>query len=186
MIDQPGVETLSVPKRSGFGLPCAKCRTYYSADLPACPVCRSNERVSTTAPEIQSTAVCESLPDPAALEEEREQFLRQFKAQVYASHMQINAAASFRCGMEENHPEGFEPASICRGCYDRLQEQVDVMEGALHIDLQEAAKIVFDAVWADTSDSSKTYLNAANALLTEIRRRAGISTVLGPLQPLPH
>ena len=186
MIDQPGVETLSAPKRSGFGLPCAKCRTYYSADLPACPVCRSNERVSITAPETPSTTVAESLPDPAALEEEREQFLRQFKAQVYASHMQINAAASFRCGIEENHPDGFEPASVCRGCYERLQEQIDIMEGALHIDLQEAAKIVFDAVWSDPSDSSKTYLNAANALLNEIRRRAGISTVLGPLQPLPH
>ena len=29
-----------------YGLPCAKCRTYYSADLTACPVCSCGERVS--------------------------------------------------------------------------------------------------------------------------------------------
>jgi hypothetical protein len=60
------------------------------------------------------------------------------------------------------------------------------MEAALHVDLKEAAQIVYDAVWADTSDSNKTYENAAQALLTELRRRAGISAVLGPLQPLAH
>src|SRR5947199_72303 len=74
----------------------------------------------------------------------------------------------------------------CRTCYDRVQERVDVIEAALHMDLKEAAKIVFEAVWSDPSDSSKTYLNAAQALLSEVRRRAGIATVLGPLQPLPH
>ena len=100
--------------------------------------------------------------------------------------MQINASATFRCTVEENHPEGFEPASVCRTCYDRVQERVDVIEAALHMDLKEAAKIVFEAVWSDPSDSSKTYLNAAQALLSEVRRRAGIATVLGPLQPLPH
>ncbi len=38
----------SVPKASGYGLPCAKCRTYYAAALPACPICKSPERVSPT------------------------------------------------------------------------------------------------------------------------------------------
>ena len=47
------------------------------------------------------------------------------------------------------------------------------------MDLQEAAKIVYEAVWADTSDPGKTYENAAEALLTEIRRRAGLPSVLG-------
>lgn len=28
-----------------YGLPCAKCSTYYSADMTACPVCRFGERV---------------------------------------------------------------------------------------------------------------------------------------------
>jgi hypothetical protein len=51
------------------------------------------------------------------------------------------------------------------------------MEAALHMDIKEAAKIVYEAVWADTSDPNKTYLNAANALLAELRRRGGIGMV---------
>jgi hypothetical protein len=172
---------------AGYGLPCARCRTYYTADLTACPVCNSTERVSPTAAAARATQTqMEPFADSIALEEERERFLREFKSQVYASHMQINAATSFRCGMESNHRDGFEPAAICQACYDRLQERVDVMEAALHIDLKEAAQIVYDAVWADPSDSNKTYQNAAHALLSELRRRAGIPTVLGPLQPLQH
>jgi hypothetical protein len=54
------------------------------------------------------------------------------------------------------------------------------------MDLKEAAQIIYDAVWADPSDPGKTYQNAASALLTELRKRAGITTVLGPFQPLTH
>jgi hypothetical protein len=125
-------------------------------------------------------------PEEAALEAERERFLREFKSQVYASHLQVNAAASFRCTREENHQGGHEPAAVCQGCYDRLQERVDLMEAALHMDLKEATQLVYDAVWSDPSDPGKTYHNAAQALMTEVRRRAGISAVLGPLQTLPH
>jgi hypothetical protein len=60
------------------------------------------------------------------------------------------------------------------------------MEAALHIDLKEAAQIVFDAVWADPSDPGKTYLNAAQALLTELRKRAGINMLLTTHQPYKH
>src|SRR6476659_10269094 len=74
-----------VPKQIGYGLPCAKCKTYYAADLKACPVCKSPERV--TAKTISAPPVSASNdPDAVALEEERERFLREFKAQVYASH----------------------------------------------------------------------------------------------------
>ena len=75
-------------------------------------------------------------------------------------------------------------ATICKPCYDRIQERMDVCEAALHIDLKEAAQIIYDAVWADTSDPSKTYTNAASALLGELRRRSGVSTMLSPFQPL--
>jgi hypothetical protein len=61
---------------------------------------------------------------------------------------------------------------------------VDVCEAALHMDVKEAAQIVYDAVWADPSDPSKTYTNAASALLAELRKRAGVSTMMGPFQPL--
>jgi hypothetical protein len=60
------------------------------------------------------------------------------------------------------------------------------VEAALHIDLKEAAQIVYDAVWSDPSDSTKTYQNAAEALLAELRRRAGLSMVLSTLQPYTH
>ena len=178
------------PKRAGYGLPCAKCKTYYAADLPSCPVCRETERVSpvisSAAPAALNEESPEASPEEAALEAERERFLREFKSQVYASHLQVNAATSFRCTREENHPGGLEPAAVCQGCYDRLQERVDLMEAALHLDLKEATQLVYDAVWSDPSDPSKTYQNAAQALMTELRQRAGISAVLGPLQTLPH
>ena len=60
------------------------------------------------------------------------------------------------------------------------------MAASLHMDLKEAAQIVYDAVWADSSDPNKTYQNAALTLLTELRKRAGIRLLMGPLQPLPH
>jgi hypothetical protein len=129
----------------------------------------------------------ESLPSAGNLEEERERFLKEFKSQIYAAHMQINAAASFRCSLEENHQKnGHEPAAVCQTCYTRVQEQVDQMEAALHMDVTEAAQIVYDAVWSDPSDSNKTYVNAAHALLSELRKRAGVSLVLSSLKPLAH
>ena len=33
-------------QRVRYGLPCAKCSLYYSAELPACPICKFTERVS--------------------------------------------------------------------------------------------------------------------------------------------
>ncbi len=175
------------PKQTGYGLPCANCKTYYAADLTTCPICQSPERVSPTgASASASLSSSEQLPDlapdDAVLEEERERFLREFKSQVYASHLQINAASSFRCSKEEIHQGGFEPAAVCQGCHDHLQERAD----ALHMDLKEAAQVVYDAVWSDPSDPSKTYQNAAQALLAELRKRAGISLLMGSVQPLPH
>jgi hypothetical protein len=172
---------------SGYGLPCAHCRTYYAADLRACPVCKSPERVSPVAAAIPTPfQAAEPAPDPDEVAQERERFLREFKAQVYASHMQISTGAGTRCALDENHADGHEPAAICRVCYDRQQERVDSLEAALHLDLKEATEIVYQAVWADSSDPSKTYQNAAQALLAELRRRGGITLVFGPLQPLQH
>jgi hypothetical protein len=146
------------PKPTGYGLPCAHCKTYYAADLPACPVCKGKQRVSATEP-LTTVAPAEQLPDPKQLEEERERFLRDFNSQVVAA------------------------ATSCQSCYDELQERVDVLEAAMHMDIREAAQIVYDAVWADTSDPSKTYQNAAQALLVELRRRSAITQVFGQLRP---
>jgi len=181
----PPIGPQIVPKQTGYGMPCANCKTYYAADLKACPVCKAGERVSPIAvPMRPSLATSEVCPDPVALEEERERFLREFKSQVFTSQLPVNGNASLHCLHEENHPGGPEPAVVCQGCYDRLQERVDVLEAALHMDLKEAAQIVYDAVWADPSDPTKTYENAAHSLLAELRKRSGVAQVFGLLQPL--
>jgi hypothetical protein len=129
-------------------------------------------------------APAEQLPDPQQLEEERERFLREFNSQVIASPLPADSPTpAMHCNRQENHISFAEPATVCQGCFDRLQERVDVLEAAMHMDIKEASQVVYDAVWADPSDPSKTYLNAAQALLTELKRRSGVSQVFGPLQP---
>ncbi|HEY1676384.1 MAG TPA: hypothetical protein VGG04_01640 [Candidatus Sulfotelmatobacter sp.] len=178
------------PRRSsGYGLPCAKCHLYYPADLDTCPTCKHSDRVSPIAPKIPprpAQAAAEPIPDGAVIEQEREEFLRQFKAQLLEAHLEAGTGPEAVCKFGENHPGDSANAEICQGCYERIQERADVCEAALHMELKEAAQIIYDAVWADPSDPSKTYQNAASSLLTELRKRAGITTVLGPFQPLTH
>lgn len=137
----------SVPKASGYGLPCAKCRTYYAAALPACPICKSPERVSPTlqAVTVPVEPALDPVPDAEVLEQERERFLQEFKAQI-AGGLQINASTSFRCNKEENHEGSFEPAAVCQSCYDRLRERADQFEAALLIDVKDATQIIYEAV----------------------------------------
>ena len=176
-----------------------KCKTYYAADLSACPVCKTEERVppmpvvaNSAAARPQELAVRE--PDDVALEQERERFLGEFKAMVYESDGQIDGQIdgdivppiAARCNLENNHQGAFEPATVCQPCYARLQQRVDLLEAALHIDLKEATQVIYDAVWSDPSDPSKTYHNAAKAFLTELHQRAGIPVVLGRNQSLAH
>lgn len=179
------------PRRIGYGLPCAKCRTYYAADLSACPVCKTAERVLpmpvvsvNIGPRVPESVA--PAPDDVALEEERERFLREFKARVYASEPEMGESAGLGCSLEGAHQGAFETAAVCQSCHARLQRRVDLLEAALHMDLKEVTQMIYDAVWSDPSDPSKTYHNAARAVLGELRRRAGISAVLGPLQPLTH
>lgn len=172
-------------KPVGYGLPCTKCRSYYAANLTACPICRTTERVSAKAPAVK-IATTAAAPSEAVLDEERERFLREYKAKLYAAHAQINPAGQQRCANADENDQAHEHASVCKTCCDRLQQRTDRVEAVLHMDLQEATQIIYDAVWADTSDKSKTYQNAAQAILTELRKRAGIDLVLGSLQSLPH
>jgi len=170
----------------GYGMPCANCRAYYPADMPACPICKSQERVSAAAAAVTLPTSASSPQEDEAkmLSEERER-LRELKSQIYASHPTV-PAATFRCALDQNHNGNVEPAAICHTCYGELRQQADRLEAALHIDTKEAAKIVYDAVWADTSDPNKTYLNAAAALLSELRKRAGVSLLLSANQPLTY
>ncbi len=131
----------------------------------------------------RQAAAAEVAPDTAVVEKEREAFLKEFKTQLFAAHAEV-ANSPVVCTLGEHHEEAAEAASVCKPCYERLQERVDVCEAALHIDVKDAAQIVYDAVWADPSDPSKTYTNAASALLTELRKRAGVASMIGPFQPL--
>ena len=176
-------------KVSGYGLPCSKCHLYYPADLDECPTCHHKQRVSPITPKIPirpAQAVPDAVPNGAVLEKEREEFLRQFKSHLLEANVEVKNTSESVCKFTENHPGETGKADICSGCYERVQERLDVCEAALHIDLKEAAQIIYDAVWEDPSDPGKTYQNAASALLTELRKRAGITAVLGPFQPLSH
>jgi hypothetical protein len=131
------------------------------------------------------------VPDDAALEEERERFLREFKAQALSADTQADLAdivpvKSLSCNLEANHQGVYEPATVCQSCHTKLQERIDLLEAALHMDLTEATQVVYEAVWADPSDPSKTYQNAAGAILGEMRKRAGISAVLSSFHPRAH
>jgi hypothetical protein len=180
----PTEETTRKP--AGYGLPCSKCKLYYPADLELCPHCHHKERVGAVTPKLPPRAAqtVAGAPDIASVEKEREEFLRQFKSQLLDTHAKIANATESACTLED-HRLG-EPASaeVCKHCYERLQERLDVCEAALHMDLKEAAQIIYDAVWADPSDPNKTYQNAAHALLTELRKRAGLNSVMAPFQPL--
>jgi hypothetical protein len=169
----PEIESDASARRVRYGLPCARCRTYYGSDMPACPVCRSTQRISAVTHIRNGQPWDQELPDSITLEQERERFLREFRSQHHGSAV-IATDATASCRLEHNH-HGERPAEVCRACYDRLQERLDLLEAALHIDLREAAQIVYEAVWADPT-SNKTYHNAAQAILTELRKRAGLAS----------
>jgi len=171
-------------KSSGYGLPCAKCKLYYPAGLDTCPTCHHRERVSpvvTTPPRKSAEKLPDPVPDSTIIEQEREEFLRQFKSKLIEVHSEVVNAPGSLCALTEHHDGSEASAEICEACYQRLQERLQAFEAAFQIDLKDAAQIIYDAVWADPSDPSKTYENAAMALLTELRRRAGVPD---PFQPL--
>ena len=177
-------------KPSGYGLPCSKCHLYYPADLDRCPTCHASQRVSPVTskgkPNLPQKSA-EKAPGNHGLEKERDEFLRQFQEQLKELHPEIaRAPEAAVCKLKERHTGEAPSAEICGACYERLQERVDVLEAALHIDSKEAAQIVYDAVWADPSQPGQTYQNAANALLNELRQRAGVPAIMGPLEPLKH
>jgi hypothetical protein len=176
-------------KATGYGLPCAKCHLYYPADLDVCPTCKHNQRVSAIAPKrplAVSQATVDPIPDTAVVEQEREEFLRQFKSQLLEAHAEVVNAPESLCKFSEQHTAELGSAEICAACYELLQERLDVCEAAFHMEIKEAAQIIYDAVWADPSDPNKTYQNAAGALMAELRKRAGLTAVHSPFHPLSH
>src|SRR5271157_2485685 len=139
----PDASPKPVPKIAGYGLPCSKCRVYYPADMDICPVCKSTERVP---PAAMGEAVkgAPAAAQEAPLEDDRERFLKELKSQFFASHSQINTAATFRCCLDHKHNGNAEPAAVCHTCYGEMRQQADRLEAALHMDLKEATQIVYD------------------------------------------
>ena len=185
-VNIPGTRSAPKPspvedKPAGYGLPCAKCKTYYLASLSTCPICKSTERVSPVAV-IPPRKRAEAAHGHAA-ESSQETILRDLKSQLSAESQSV--PAQVRCRFAGDEP-AHKSASVCKTCYEDMEERLDLYEAALHMDLNEAAQVIYDAVWADTSDSNKTYLNAARALLAELRKRAGLNVVLGSMQTLTH
>ncbi|MGH9647019.1 MAG: hypothetical protein ACRD4E_09410 [Bryobacteraceae bacterium] len=183
-VSAPGLSAAAEQAAShsiGYGMPCSNCRAYYPADMNACPICKSRERVSpgevrAAVPASASAKAASTQPNAEVaklLAEERER-LRQLKSQIYASQPQV-PATTFRCALDQNHDGTVEPAAVCHSCYGEARQRSERVEAALRIDAKEAAKIVYEAVWADTSDPDKTYYNAATSLLAELKKRAGLT-----------
>lgn len=169
---------VATTKTAGYGLPCSKCHLYYSADLDSCPTCHTRERVAPVAPKFPPRAAhraVEAAPSSSAADQEREEFLKQFKVQAREAPANAEPTTGPACRFEERHPAEAAPAEVCGACYERLQDRVDAVESAMHIDLKEAAQNVYDAVWENPSEPSKTYEYAADALLKELRKRAGMA-----------
>jgi hypothetical protein len=171
----------------GYGLPCSKCRTYYDSSLTVCPVCNESKRVAVNAVAVRT--LTPEAQDSAALEEQRRRLARELNPEAYSSSS-VSAfeplVAGSQCTLKKNHAGDSNAAEVCQGCYTSLQNRADLMEAALHIDLKEAAQVIYEAVWADPSDPTKTYQNAAQAMLTELHKRAGISAVITPIHPMSH
>ena len=185
----PSGSAAGVSRSSAYGLPCAICHLYYPADLDACPTCQSKERVAPIVHKAAGHAPQGSTATPSPgndLQQESELLLREIKSELVTADVAATNSPAYTCSLEHNHPAGSQPAEICLPCHERLQGRLDVCEAALHMDLKEAAQIIYDAVWADPSDPAKTYRNAANGLLTELRKRAGMNAVRGPFHPKPH
>src|SRR5271170_6374355 len=82
-------------KVSGYGLPCAKCHLYYPADLSECPTCHHKERVPVVVAKVPprvAPTVTDPVPDTTVVEQEREEFLRQFKSQLMEAHAEVASA----------------------------------------------------------------------------------------------
>src|SRR5215467_5230789 len=92
----PAVRVATKPV--GFGLPCSKCKTYFAANLKVCPICKSTERVSPATVAVPAVpTLSEETPSLAVLEQEREKFLREFKAQMFTSQMQMGRKVRVTC-----------------------------------------------------------------------------------------
>ena len=193
-----------------YGLPCVNCKAYYASDLSSCPICKCAERVPATGAEAESTqtlnkpqggvlqpalrsfinldsprACREKMPLAGRRKEGASSFLVESKLLLCTNTDEVNTGIRSADILAENHNTQDESVLVCLS-YDQLREKSAHTEAALLMDLREAAQVIYEAVWADRSSSepSRTYENAAQALLNELRHRAGMVRLLGPISTL--
>jgi hypothetical protein len=149
-----------------------------NAPQPAVVIKKELRGTQAEIPDAPSRASLEEPENRIVSDEDRERVL----------HAAINPAAAFRCTVEMNHMNGYQLAAVCTSCYIEATERSQQLEAALCIDVGEAAQLIYDAVWSDPSpsDPSRTYKNAAEAVLSEIRRRASLRLPAGSLAPYAH
>ena len=103
---------------------------------------------------------------------------------------EVNTGISSPDSLAENHKTQQDESGLVCLSYDQQREKLAYTEAALAhaeaallMDLREAAQVIYEAVWADPSpaEPSRTYENAAQALLNELHHRAGMVRLLGPI-----
>ena len=140
---------------------------------------------------LDSPRACrEKMPLAGRRNEGASSFLVESKLLLCTNTDEVNTGISSPHLLAENHNTQDESGLVCLS-YDQLREKsahteaaLARAEAALLMDLREAAQLIYEAVWADPSpaEPSRTYENAAQALLNELRHRAGMVRFLGPIQ----
>src|SRR5258708_12108476 len=112
-----------------------------------------------------------AVPQPATggqNDDDLERFLKELKSQAFASHTQINAAATFRCVLEHQHSGATEPAAVCHSCYGEARHQADRLAAPLLMDAKETANIVYEEVAPPISAPNLPHLNPATPSLSAL------------------
>jgi len=139
---------------------------------------------------LDSPRACrEKMPLAGRRNEGASSFLVESKLLPCTNTDEVNTGIGSPDILAENHNTQDESVLVCLS-YDQLRETLAHTEAALaHVeaallmDLREAAQVIYEAVWADPSpaEPSRTYENAAQALLNELHHRAGMVRLLGPI-----
>jgi len=140
---------------------------------------------------LDSPRACrEKMPLAGRRNEGASSFLVESKLLLCTNTDEVNTGISSPDSLAENHKTQQDESGLVCLSYDQQREKLAYTEAALAhaeaallMDLREAAQVIYEAVWADPSpaEPSRTYENAAQALLNELHHRAGMVRLLGPI-----
>jgi len=140
---------------------------------------------------LDSPRACrEKMPLAGRRNEGASSFLVESKLLLCTNTDEVNTGISSPDSLAENHKTQQDESGLVCLSYDQQREKLAYTEAALAhaeaallMDLREAAQVIYEAVWADPSpaEPSRTYENAAQALLNKLHHRAGMVRLLGPI-----